>query len=325
MELWLFLVLVQLALPLALLTLLMLYPFASRLVWASLLLATAMVLAALGVAGLWTIPPWWAWWMYVALWLLAVGRGVIRWRSWHALPLASWGRVGALSMALLGLWAADFALRAYVGTRPPQENLQAMRFPLADGTFLVVNGGNDIRVNAHLKVLDASEPHLASWRGNAHAVDLVAIDAWGRRANGLFLPSDLSAYRSQGWPVLAPCAGDVLVAVDGVGELQPPNIDPQAPPSGNHVLLACGDVQVLLAHFRRGSLRVTEGQTVVAGQPLGEVGNSGRSDEPHLHVHVQRAGTPDARFSGEPLAATFDGQYLVRGQRIRPSTSEMRR
>lgn len=101
--------------------------------------------------------------------------------------------------------------------------------------------------------------------------------------------------------------------------------DPQAPLSGNRVLLACGEAQVLLAHFRRGSLRVTKGQTVVAGQLLGEVGNSGRSDEPHLHVHVQRPGTTDARFSGDPLAATFNGQYLVRGQRITSSTLETRR
>ena len=72
--------------------------------------------------------------------------------------------------------------------------------------------------------------------------------------------------------------------------------DPQVPLSGNHVLLACAEAQVLLAHFRRGNLRVTEWQTVVAGQLFGRSGNSGRSDEPHLHVHVQRPGTTRCTF-----------------------------
>jgi hypothetical protein len=195
--------------------------------------------------------------------------------------------------------------------------------PLGGGTFLVVNGGSDIRVNAHLKVLD--EPRFAPWLGNAHGVDLVVIDAWGLRASGLLQPPELGAYRSQGWPVLAPCTGEVLLAVDGIAELPPPQIDPQARLSGNSVLLACGPVHVLLAHFRRGSLRVARGDAVVAGQLLAEIGNSGRSDEPHLHIHVQRPGTADAPLGGEPLAATFDGRYLVRGQRVTPTAVRRRR
>nr|BFE35476.1 hypothetical protein GCM10010200_077270 [Actinomadura rugatobispora] len=56
---------------------------------------------------------------------------------------------------------------------------------------------------------------------------------------------------------------------------------------GNHVVLDLGDgAYAVLAHLRRGSVRVRKGQRVRAGDVLGEVGNSGNSSEPHLHFHV---------------------------------------
>jgi murein DD-endopeptidase MepM/ murein hydrolase activator NlpD len=81
---------------------------------------------------------------------------------------------------------------------------------------------------------------------------------------------------------------------------------------GNHALLACGEHHVLLAHLRRGSLRVALGAEVAAGDRIGAVGNSGNSSEPHLHLHVQTPGTAEAPISGDPLPFTVAGRYLVR-------------
>lgn len=47
-------------------------------------------------------------------------------------------------------------------------------------------------------------------------------------------------------------------------------------------------IHALLAHLQQGSLTVTPGTLVVPGQPLARCGNSGRSPQPHLHLHVQR-------------------------------------
>lgn len=56
---------------------------------------------------------------------------------------------------------------------------------------------------------------------------------------------------------------------------------------GNHVVLDLGDgVYAVLAHLRRGSLRVRAGDRVRAGQQLAECGNSGNSSEPHLHFQL---------------------------------------
>jgi hypothetical protein len=55
---------------------------------------------------------------------------------------------------------------------------------------------------------------------------------------------------------------------------------------GNHIMIRADDVFVLLCHLKRGSLRAGEGDTVRVGQQVGEVGNSGSSLQPHLHVQV---------------------------------------
>ncbi|MEU3184112.1 M23 family metallopeptidase [Streptomyces sp. NPDC006923] len=56
---------------------------------------------------------------------------------------------------------------------------------------------------------------------------------------------------------------------------------------GNHIVLDLGDgVHAVFAHLRRGSLRVTAGDRVTAGQQLAECGNSGNSSEPHLHFQL---------------------------------------
>jgi len=58
---------------------------------------------------------------------------------------------------------------------------------------------------------------------------------------------------------------------------------------GNHIMIRAGDVFVLLCHLRQGSLKVEKGDVVKAGQPLAEVGNSGSSIQPHLHLQVMNS------------------------------------
>jgi peptidase M23-like protein len=56
--------------------------------------------------------------------------------------------------------------------------------------------------------------------------------------------------------------------------------------AGNHVVVRFEAGDVLLAHLRRGSTRVRAGDPVTAGQVVGEVGNSGNSVAPHLHLQL---------------------------------------
>lgn len=44
--------------------------------------------------------------------------------------------------------------------------------------------------------------------------------------------------------------------------------------------------ETVYGHLMQNSIRVTEGQRVVTGEPIARIGNSGKSKNPHLHLHV---------------------------------------
>jgi murein DD-endopeptidase MepM/ murein hydrolase activator NlpD len=57
--------------------------------------------------------------------------------------------------------------------------------------------------------------------------------------------------------------------------------------AGNYVVIRHPwDEYSLYAHMKPGTARVTVGQTVTAGEVIGQVGSSGSSTEPHLHFQV---------------------------------------
>jgi hypothetical protein len=117
--------------------------------------------------------------------------------------------------------------------------------------------------------------------------------------------------------VLAPCDGSVVTAESGVADLPPPLVDREHI-AGNFVFLNCGAAHVLLGHLQQGSVSVRPGERVTAGQHVGAIGNSGNSDEPHLHVHAQTATTGTrSLFEARPVPVTFYGRALARNDVVR--------
>lgn len=57
---------------------------------------------------------------------------------------------------------------------------------------------------------------------------------------------------------------------------------------GNHILIENNDVITLYAHCK--TLYVKEGDSIVQGQQLGEVGSTGNATGPHLHFEIRKAG-----------------------------------
>jgi murein DD-endopeptidase MepM/ murein hydrolase activator NlpD len=60
-----------------------------------------------------------------------------------------------------------------------------------------------------------------------------------------------------------------------------------------------GGLSTIYGHLRRGSVAVTDGQSVKRGELLGLVGSSGRSNWPHLHFEVRKDGASLDPFAGE--------------------------
>lgn len=307
--------LLQLVVPLALIAWLFVPAARSKLALWTRIVTIGLALGAIGLRGLWLFPPWWFPWACAAAFALMAAGTLIRHRGIACWPTTRREAVLIGLLAVLGGYAALQLVLAAHGRKPPPIPPLALEWPLRGGAFLIVNGGSDIRINAHLKTREADEPRFARWRGNGHALDIVAIDRLGRRAQGI-QPRDNLAYRTYGWPVASPCTGEVLYVVDGRPDRTPPAVDDRAHLAGNYVLLACGGIQVVLAHLQPRSVRVVVGQAVRSGEILGIAGNSGVSDEAHLHVHAQLPGTADAPMSGQPVPMSFDGRFLVRGDRV---------
>lgn len=277
-------------------------------------LATGTGLVAISVTGIWMFPPWWAPYGFAVLLFMAIVNGLTRLRGRPLWPrtVMNWLFLGGF--AILGLYAANDARVALTARNIPLGQSVDLASPLGAGTYLVANGGAGPSVNAHAIFLVQSVARRKPYWGTGNGVDLVAIDRWGLRADGV-MPSDPSRYRIFGRAVIAPCTGSVIVAVDGLPDMMVPKTD-AAHLAGNHVILRCGDVDILLGHFHKGSLRVTRGQKLESGEMIALAGNSGNSSEPHLHIHAQRPGTKIAPFSGKPIPIRINGRYLVRNDRI---------
>jgi hypothetical protein len=98
----------------------------------------------------------------------------------------------------------------------------------------------------------------------------------------------------------------------------PPPLADRQHLAGNFVFLDCGTAHVLLGHLRQGSVSVRPGDRVTTGQRLGAIGNSGNSDEPHLHVHAQKATTGTrSLLDARPVPVTFYGRSLARNDVVR--------
>ena len=97
-----------------------------------------------------------------------------------------------------------------------------------------------------------------------------------------------------GTPVVAPRAGVVTWRAY------------QADGAGHYVVLRTDDGRDLVfMHFQDGSVAVSKNQAVAAGQRLGRVGSTGRSDGPHLHFEIW----PDGWYAGngsEPIDPLAD-------------------
>ena len=152
--------------------------------------------------------------------------------------------------------------------------------------------GRDWVVNNHVDL--APGPETRDYRGGRKTYD---------RHQGTDIDVPNFRWMDRGFPVLAAAAGTVTASHDGAFDRK----------------VACGFLDALLAppnfvevthadgsrarylHLRRGSVRVTPGQQVATGEPLGAVGSSGCSTAPHLHFEVRAA---DGRVV-DPFAASL--------------------
>jgi hypothetical protein len=166
--------------------------------------------------------------------------------------------------------------------------------------------------------------HGTELMATAHAIDFIGVDAQGRSGSRrdwrtLLATEPPSRFVGFDRPLLSPGDGNVVTAHDGEPDHEARRSQLALLPyalgqaarvrqgviaiAGNHVIIELQDppVYVAMVHLRRGSLRVVPGDSVHRGTQLANVGNSGNSTQPH--VHIQLMTSPDmAAARAVPMA-----------------------
>lgn len=189
------------------------------------------------------------------------------------------------------------------GFYPPKSQAVDISFPLKNGNYYVIQGGGSPVTNFFHNILSSQ----------SFAMDIVKIDNFGRRATGI-LPRSNDKYQIFGDSLFCPCNGLVLAAA---GQLQD-NIPPfrnLGRSIGNYVILICEPAYIVMGHLKQGSITTKSGEFVREGTYLGQVGNSGRTVEPHLHIQANLIGNSNW-YRGKPLPILFDGRFYSINEKI---------
>lgn len=178
------------------------------------------------------------------------------------------------------------------------------------GPFLVLPTSGRAQI---AQGMDGSLSHIGPWR---HALDFQSPESLDQPA------ADAGKAASWNGAAVAPAGGVVERVRNNVVD-NPTGICNYAEPWGNYVIIRLdqgGWAQ--LAHLRCGKVAVQPGMRVEIGSYLGEVGNSGRSPSPHLHLQVQSSpelGAPTVPFR----LANFLSEAYAEGARLQWHSSAM--
>lgn len=173
----------------------------------------------------------------------------------------------------------------------------SLDFPLKDGNFIVNYSGPDSSLGTPVHQTSAEKYALDIARSVSFVEYLKLLKKHGLERNLTFST-----------PIYSPCDGIVLKVRKDISDQSPGQ---RGTGSGNHVIIQCKGLRITLCHMKQNSAEVSEGQSIRSGDLLGEIGNSGNTDGPHLHIAAVK---DDSNATPTAVPMIFRGVYLRKGE-----------
>ena len=220
------------------------------------------------------------------------------------LPAGWWKYTKLILVSVFALLFSYATITAVSGLRYNEQTID-LEFPLRGGGYYISSGGSRKIVNNHFR----NYPNAQQF-----AIDINKLGPLGGASSNI-LSSENQLHHIFGEDLYSPCGGRIVEVVNDVDDNSGAtmNVGP-GDGQGNMVSIDCSGTIVSMMHLKKGSVRVESGQIVSAGERIGRVGNSGFSQEPHLHLQAARY-NQDSVLVGVPMS--FGNRSLVRNNVVR--------
>jgi len=186
------------------------------------------------------------------------------------------------------------------GENYPSETVE-LEFPLKNGTFYVASGGSNKFLNNHSR----NYPNAQEF-----ALDINKLGKYRSASKGILSSVNID-HHIYSDTIFCPCNGKILDIKNNIKDNEFGSMDVKSENgTGNFVNIKCDkDIFVFIPHMKQFSVLVSKNMTVKKGTPLGLIGLSGFSQEPHLHIQAAKYDT-DSTLVGIPIV--FNGTLLSR-------------
>ena len=200
---------------------------------------------------------------------------------------------------LLSLLIFAITLNASIGNKYTSEAI-ALRFPLKGGEYYISSGGANKLINNHMRDYPNAQQY---------ALDINKLGSFMGVSKKIMSTNNTDHYIFSD-TIYCPCNAIVLETKNTIRDNSDSSMDVSPEDGrGNYVNLQCDSVYIFIPHIKQFSVVVSKGMKVKEGSPLGLVGISGFSQEPHLHIQASKYNS-DSLLTG--ISIKFNGKILSR-------------
>ena len=217
--------------------------------------------------------------------------------------------LSAVIMLAIELFLLNLLVRIIIVKWKKDKGALEIQFPFKGSVYLITDGGNS-KLSRLMNYHYHSSAHRKKSTNNSmkFATDIIRIDPPYKS----FFPKENENYPIFGETVYCPVDGTVFTIENSIDDNKP-YAGNYPYNTGNTIVIKRDDLYFLLGHLMRGSVKVTPGETVTAGEEIALAGNSGMSERPHIHIQAIRSDS-DNFWSGEGVSVRFRNENLYKNR-----------